>query len=248
MSPKDLSLKMIEDLASEYIHKTGKQSTIERKKLINDHIDIRLFGILFTVEDVHFKQVGPVQFAIGQSLNPVKEMPIRMTRIVPTKKGAEAGTFGEKFVVRYSFIEFHGFVNNNVAKEVDLTEEDVTNMLTAMWRGTTSLSTSSKYGQQSRLLIKINYKNEGYIGDLDLKSTLESSVEPLENLENILQMNLDVTSLLSTIKYNKDLVESIEYEYNPDLSCSIDTKKGNFEEIIKSWAQESRIKISKLNL
>ena len=42
-----------------------------------------------------------------------------MTRVVPTRTGAESGTFGEKYMVRYSFIEFHGFVNNNVAKEVE---------------------------------------------------------------------------------------------------------------------------------
>ena len=220
VSSKSLALKRIDDLASEYIKKTGKESKIERDKLIADHIDIRLFGILFAVGDVHFKQVGPVQFAIGQSLNsPVEEIPIRMTRVVPTKEGAEAGTFGEKYVVRYSFIEFHGFVNNHVSKEVNLTEEDVTNMLTALWRGTTSLSTSSKFGQQSRLLIKVNYKDEGYIGDLDLKSVLESSADPLENIS---QVTLKIKDLLKALSDNKDLIESIEYEYNPELVCSVD--------------------------
>lgn len=84
VSSKSLALKRIDDLASEYIKKSGKESKIERDKLIADHIDIRLFGILFAVGDVHFKQVGPVQFAIGQSLNsPVEELPIRMTRVGP---------------------------------------------------------------------------------------------------------------------------------------------------------------------
>jgi CRISPR-associated protein Csh2 len=244
VSPNALSLKRIDDLASEYIKKTGKEAKIDRIKLIADHIDIRLFGILFAVGDVHFKQIGPVQFAIGQSLNPVEEIPIRMTRVVPTREGVEAGTFGEKFVVRYSFIEFHGFVNNYVAKEVDLKEEDVTSMLTAIWKGTTSLSTSSKYGQQSRLLMKINYKDDGYIGDLDLKSTLETSAEPLENIS---QVNLNLKELLKSISENKNLIESIDYEYNPELLCSVD-KKSDFEDIIKSWASESGIKVRQLNL
>ena len=113
--------------------------------------------------NLHFKQIGPVQFSIGQSLNKVEEISVRMTRVVPTRAGAKAGTFGEKNIVRYSFIEFHGFVNNNVAREVDLSEEDVKNMLVAMWKGTNSLSTSSKFGQQSRLLIKVNYKEDGYV-------------------------------------------------------------------------------------
>jgi CRISPR-associated protein Csh2 len=244
VSPNALSLKRIDDLASEYIKKSGKEAKIDRIKLIADHIDIRLFGILFAVGDVHFKQIGPVQFAIGQSLNPVEEISIRMTRVVPTREGAEAGTFGEKYVVRYSFIEFHGFVNNYVAKEVNLKEEDVIKMLTAIWKGTTSLSTTSKYGQQSRLLMKINYKDDGYIGDLDLKSTLETSAEPLENIS---QVNLNLKELLKRLSENKNLIESIDYEYNPELLCSVD-KTSDFEDIIKSWASESGIKIRRLNL
>ena len=58
-------------------------------------------------------------------------------------------------------------------------------MLIAMWKGTNSLSTSSKYGQQSRLLVKINYKDDGYIGDLDLKCKLETNAEPMENISQV---------------------------------------------------------------
>jgi CRISPR-associated protein Csh2 len=201
------ALKRIEQLAAGYID----DKKIKRRELIQDHIDIKLFGILFAVKDkLNFKQIGPVQFSIGQSLNTdVEVIPISMTRIVPNTKNEQGeslgGTFGEKYVVRYSFIEFHGFVNNNVAKEedVDLKESDVTTMLTAMWRGTDSLSTSSKFGQKSRLIIKVNYKNNGYLGDLDLKCKLRHKTEILENkeemspLENILQVKLNLITLLS---------------------------------------------------
>ncbi len=130
-----LGLKYIEDLASGYIKKQGKNSSIDKIKLINDHLDIRLFGILFAVGNIHFKQIGPVQFSIGQSLNePVEEITVRMTRIVPNtrkedeegeSRRSESGTFGEKAMVRYSFLPFHGFVNNNVSEEVNLTEKDI---------------------------------------------------------------------------------------------------------------------------
>jgi CRISPR-associated protein Csh2 len=245
-SPKGLVLKQIEDLASEYIKGSGKSSTIDRTKLLNDHIDIKLFGILFAVGDVHFKQIGPVQFSIGQSLNKVEEIPIRMTRVIPTKAGAEAGTFGEKSIVRYSFIEFHGFVNNNAAKEVNLTEEEVRKMLTAMWKGTDSLSTSSKFGQQSRLLIKVNHKEDGYIGGLDLKCNLKTNAETLENIS---QLVLDVQELLDTLSKNKEIIESVEYEYNSELVCKYDAKPEiSFEEIIKDWSDKSGIKASRLKL
>jgi CRISPR-associated protein Csh2 len=73
-SPKGLILKQIEDLAFDYITKTDKNPQIKRKEFINDHIDIKLFGILFAVGDLHFKQIGPVQFSIGQSLNKAEEI------------------------------------------------------------------------------------------------------------------------------------------------------------------------------
>jgi CRISPR-associated protein Csh2 len=167
-----------------------------------------------------------------------------MTRIVPTKAGAESGTFGEKYVVRYSFIEFHGFVNNHVAKEVDLSEEDVTNMLIAMWKGTSSLSTSSKFGQQSRLLIKVNYKNDGYIGDLDLKCRLEAKTDPLEYIS---QMSLDVNELFNILSRNKDIIDSLEYDNSTELICKLD-KESNFEELVTGWARKNNIRISRLNL
>jgi CRISPR-associated protein Csh2 len=246
VSPKGLALKEIEDLSSDYVTKGAdvKKSKVDRIKLLNDHIDIKLFGILFAVGDLHFKQIGPVQFSIGQSLNKVEDMQIRMTRVVPTKAGAESGTFGEKFIVRYSFIEFHGFVNNNVAKEVDLSEEDVKNMLIAMWKGTSSLSTSSKYGQQSRLLMKVNYKDDGYIGDLDLKCKLEAKTDPLENIS---QITLDTNELFGILSKNKEIIDSVEYEDNSELICKSD-RETNFEEIVKEWARKNNVRASRLNL
>jgi CRISPR-associated protein Csh2 len=262
VSPKSLGLKQIEDLAEQYITRKDKETKIDRAKLINDHIDIKLFGILFAVGDVHFKQIGPVQFSIGQSLNKVYEMLIRMTRVVPTKKGAESGTFGEKYIVRYSFIQFHGFINNQVAKEVNLAEEDVKNMLIATWRGTDSLSTSSKFGQKARLLVKVNYKNDGYIGDLDLKSKLKNRTsKPDDQLENISEIIIDVKQLFETLSENKSKIESLEYEYDPDLICASTDKESpssssrstnadtgkSFEEVITAWSAKSRITVHRLN-
>lgn len=227
VSDKGKELKRIEDLAEEYII----NEKLERKKLINEHIDIKLFGLLFAVEKIHFKQIGPVQFSIGQSLNIVDEIPIRMTRVVPTRQDAKGGGFGEKYVVRYSFIGFHGFINNFVAAETELTEDDIKMMLEALWRGTTTLSTTSKYGQQSRILLKINYKNQGYIGDLDLKLALKPQSEPLENISQVV---LDLNNLFDTLYNNSDIIESIEYESSSELLCSFNNIEKTFDGIVDS--------------
>ena len=234
---------------------------IDSHGLIQDHIDIKLFGILFAVGGINFKQEGPVQFAIGQSLNNnIEVQRIGMMSLVPNTENKEGlslgGSFGEKYIVRYAFIQFHGFVNNNVAKQehVDLKEEDVKKMLNAMWKGTDNLSTSSKFGQKSRLLVKVNYKDNGYIGDLDLMCKIEQKDKEL--LEDITQVTLNVENLLNLIEKNQDIIESVEYEYNPILQCKHLNPRNNpnlpdtddFEQIITKWSEHSGIQISKLKL
>lgn len=251
------SLKMLDKLGASYIFEVeGKREgknkqklmikKIKRDELLADHIDIKLFGILFAIGEVQFKKVGPVQFMMGQSLNNIKSdtdiMPISMTSLVPNTKNeaglSKGGSFGEKWIVRYAFIQHHGFINNNVAKEVNLTETDVKTMLYAMWNGTDNLLTTSKAGQKSRLLIKVNYRDNGYIGDLDLMSRLEYKAQPLEN---ITQVHLNLDNLLELLENNSKIIESIEYDYNSILKCTHNSKEGDFDKLITEWSKTSRI-------
>jgi len=249
------NLKQIEDLAENYIQKTDekikvgkkevKKMIVDRRSLIKDHIDIRLFGILFAVniekQNISFKQVGPVQFAIGQSLNPVEEVPIRITRVVPTRAELKAGTFGEKSILRYSFIAFRGFVNDVVGKETGLTENEVETMLKAMWFGTNALSTTSKYGQQSRLLLRLCYKEpHTYIGDLDRCISLnqdEMKIEP-SKLEDIRQLVLNVDDLFNLLTKNVGEIDEIQYASSDNLMCSWKGEIGTFSKHLSKWYEK----------
>lgn len=219
------------------------------------HIDIKLFGILFAIGKINFKQIGPVQFGIGQSLNTLKGdtdiIRIGMTSLVPNTKDeatglSKGGSFGEKYIVRYALMQFHGFVNNNKANEVSLTESDVNTMLTATWNGTDALTTTSKFGQQSRLILKVNYKDNGYIGDLDLMTKLEQNNKD-HTLENITQIQLNLDKLLEVLESNTNIIESIEYEYNPMLLCTQNGGQGDFEKIITEWSKDSKIPIDRID-
>jgi CRISPR-associated protein Csh2 len=236
------NLKRIEELGEPYM----KGGLVDKARLLGDHIDIRLFGVLFAVKDVTFKRVGPVQFAIGQSLNPVEEISIRMTRVVPTKQEAQAGTFGERSVLRYSFIVFHGFLNDLAGRDTSLTEADVSLMLQAMWHGTNNLSTTSKYGQQSRLMLRLRYKDPlGYIGDLDRKLTLLSSPSfhgtDLSKLEDLSQALLDVSALSTIVESNASVLEGIDYWENSELLCKNGDKIGNFSGVFTDAVQRSSL-------
>jgi len=247
------TLKTVEDLAEPYTkdvkqgNKTVKQ--IDREKLVKDHIDVRLFGLLFAVGGMHFKQVGPVQFAIGRSLNKVHELTVRMTRVVPTREEAKAGTFGEKSVLRYSFIVFHGFLNDLVAKQVNLSEVDVQKMVKAMWVGTDELSTTSKFGQRSRLLLRVIYsKPFAYIGDLDRYLSLEKANGnvDLDKLEDISQCHLNVENLFKVLEKNKNRISGIEYASSDELRCTSEGKSDSFEKLFKDWSTKSGVTTTNL--
>lgn len=250
-------LKTIEDLSETYITQTqvkkGKQtkaiSQIDRNKLLSNHIDVRLFGLLFAVSGMHFKQVGPVQFAIGKSLNKVSELSIRMTRVVPTREEAKAGTFGEKSILRYSFIVFHGFLNNIVAKQVNLSEIDVMKMLKAMWFGTDELSTTSKFGQRARLLLRVNYsKPSAYIGDLDRFINLEKAKEDIDlnKIEDISQCIVNVQPLFSILSTNKEKIANLQYATSDQLLCKSGTETKSFMELLNTWSTKNNLTTTNL--
>lgn len=242
------SIKTIDDLAEKYTKTAKKEEKTLRDRLLEDYLDLRLFGLLFAVTDFHFKQTGPVQFGIGQSLHRVEEIPLRMTRIVPTREEAKAGAFGEKSILRYSFIAFHGFLNNYVAAEAGLSEEDVASMMKAMWFGTTDLSTTSKYGQTSRLLLRVKYKNPlSYIGDLDRRVSLVSSQGSLEEkeLEDISQVILNVKGLFEAFKKNREELSELEWACDDALQCTY-VKTGPFLTQLSELLEETKMKATDL--
>jgi len=236
------SRKIIDELAEPYIKANGSDKKVDRQRLIQDHIDIRLFGLLFAVKGVTFKDIGPVQFSIGQSLNKVQDILIRNTRIVPTKGGAESGTFGEKTILKYSLIVFHGFLNQIPAKENILSESDVRKMMLAIWHGTNNLSTSSKFGQMSRFLLRVIYSDEmAYIGDLDKSIFLTKN----ENIEDLSQTSVDMDKLFSLLENNKEKIAEIQFAANANFISSL--KNENYKSLNK-WASEHGIKISDILL
>jgi CRISPR-associated protein Csh2 len=231
-----------------------------RRELTTEHIDVRLFGLMFLYSDTEskegpqFKKLGPVQFAIGQSLNKVQEILIRNTRVIPTlERGARSGTFGEKSILKYSLIVFHGFLNQIAAKlnkeDPPLTEEDVMKMMLAMWHGTNELNTSSKFGQISRFLLRIVYSDEcGYIGDLDKKIDLVNS--DIENISDVSEADIDVSNLIYTLDTHKNIIKRIQYACHNSLSVIVDKRKGSengkvkrkqlLDDVIQDWAKQNK--------
>jgi CRISPR-associated protein Csh2 len=244
------NIKGIEDLAIDFIDKEilkddeGTQKTIKvvrEKDILKNYIDVRLFGLMFLVSGISFKTLGPVQFSIGTSLNIPEEILIRNTRIIPTKKKAKSGTFGEKSILKYSLILFHGFINQIAAKKTLLTEDDIMKMMIGMWYGTNDLSTSSKYGQTSRFMLRIIYSDEnGYIGDLDRNITLKNDSK--ENIEDISQAQVNMTDLFIKLAKNKKIIKELQFACYPDLNIFINGEEKDLKEYIEEWSKTNEIK------
>lgn len=182
----------------------------DAEKILEECIDIRLFGGVIPLTKDSITYTGPVQFKIGRSLHRVAMKHIKGTGAFASKEKSKQATFREEDILPYSLILFYGIINENAAKYTKLTDTDVSLLLEGVWNGTKNLISRSKVGQNPRLLLKVNYSKENYhIGDLDRMIKLVSGIQD-ENLRDIEDVKLDVTALIKKLKDKRDLIRDIE--------------------------------------
>jgi len=220
--------------AEDFLTKNGKSldksklELIEMKSIIDTNvldncIDVRLFGVTLPVEKdkTHKSSIthtGPVQFKIGRSLHKVFMKHFKGTGAFASGKGAEQKTFREEDFLPYSLICFYGIINENVAQETKLTEDDVKYLLDGIWNGTKNLISRSKAGQMPRLLIKINYKESNFhIGDLNNLVKKASDEIPDSEIRDISQIPLDITKLIDILQENKEKILDVDYKVDDRL-------------------------------
>lgn len=209
-------------------------------KVLNDCIDIRLFGGVIPIEtgkskDASITFTGPVQFKMGHSLHRVEPVLIQGTGAFASKAGKQQKTFREEWIVHYSFIVFYGIINQNAAKETKLTEQDVELLLEGMWEGLKESSlTRSKLGHVPRLLLQIVYK-EGenfYIGELDKRIKLKSAKKD-EEIRGVSDFTLDITDLINDIKKHKNKIEKVRFKIDDRLQLEYNGEATKLEEALK---------------
>jgi len=113
----------------------GKDKAAEDQKLTQwmckNFFDIRTFGAVMTT-DINCGQVrGPVQFALGRSIDPIISQEHAVTRCAVTtereaeKQQGDNRTMGRKFTVPYGLYRCHGFVNPHLAAQTGFSDEDL---------------------------------------------------------------------------------------------------------------------------
>lgn len=195
-------------------------------KLLQNYVDLRLFGATIAVKNMPLTWIGPVQFKFGKSLHKVEPKTIKGTSVMPSKENVTRGTFIETQILPYSLISFYGIINENAAKSTGLTESDVDLLMNGIWNGTKNIITRSKIGQMPRLLIRVIYKEDNFhIGDLDkkMKLILDEDIEE-KSLRSISEIKLDISELIKTINSNKDKIGRIEFKADGlKLSSELET-------------------------
>jgi len=182
----------------------------DANKILNECIDIRLFGGVIPLKKDSITFTGPVQFKMGRSLHRVTMKHIRGTGAFASKEGSKKETFREEDILPYSLILFYGIINENAAKHTHLTEDDLTLLLDGTWNGTKSLISRTKAGQVPRMLLKVNYSKENYhIGDLDKMLKLTTEI-PHENIRGTEDFKVDISGLIKKLAAEKGTIKDIE--------------------------------------
>ncbi len=231
---KDEETKLLKNYSDK--KKLSKQEAIQiikaiGKIILHENIDTRIFGCTYPVEfnpnemenKKEFKDsityTGPVQFKIGRSLHSVKRNPVGHSFSMASKDEKRAGSQATEYILPYAFIAFHGIINQHAAQHTGLTEEDVDLLLEAMWLGTKNLISRSKFGQEPRLLIKIDYNQPNFfIGDLDKKITIQAE-NPLA-IRSLKDFTLNIQPLIDAVQTHQNKIDAIHVGYDAHLCTS----------------------------
>ena len=205
--------EIVYDTQNGYIQdgkKRAKDFEDKAERILNECIDVRLFGGVIPLKEDSITYTGPVQFKMGRSLHRVTMMHIKGTGAFASKEGSKQATFREEDFLAYSLISFYGIINENAAKHTHLTEEDLKLLMEGIWNGTKSLISRSKAGQVPRLLLKVNYGKENYhIGDLDKMMKLITEI-PHENIRDTADYKLEISELVKKLAAEKGSIKDIE--------------------------------------
>ena len=202
------------------------------EKILEEYIDVRLFGATMPIKGHNMQFTGPVQFNWGYSLNQVELLEAGITSHFSSAEKNRQGAMGRDYRVKYSLLAFSGVISGRRAEKTRLREEDVQRMDQALRYAIPLQATRSKIGQYPRLYLRIEYHDqETILGDLRSYIRLERT----SGLNDIFQVGVMIDSLLDFLKENQDRVKRIHYFADPRLALVFDNKEISLEEALEGF-------------
>ncbi|MDR0493721.1 MAG: type I CRISPR-associated protein Cas7 [Nitrososphaerota archaeon] len=199
--------------------------------------DVPLFGGLVTIRSdkggggSSHKLTGPVQFAIGRSVNQVQVLnPIISGRFVgKEKKGGSSSdggqeqfsTFGKFYAIDYALIKIQAAINptnlGDYLEDADVVESfnnAESKLLPSLWEGTNALITRSKFPQRSIFLLEVTYDGSIYN---DLPILVEEDPTLKGKASSLTASPLKFAKLLEVLKTRKGKIKKIRLASCKDL-------------------------------
>ena len=178
--------KMFDEVMSKNgLTKTSPEEE-QTKCILDNMIDIRLFGSAMAVGKITKTFTGPIQLSGGYSLNPVD---IIKSNSIVTIMNEDNSTFGKMYKAHYAMVAHSGTINKFAAKRTAVTEDDCEIFRKALVQSMMNNLTHSKQGQQPLLYLEITYQEDfdGYLGDLrrfiKVKLNKESAIRNINEIE-----------------------------------------------------------------
>jgi CRISPR-associated protein Csh2 len=205
----------------------GGNLTNAIKGLAVKTFDVPLFGGLVTIRGEKGdsqKLTGPVQFAIGRSVNKVQILnPMITGRFVGKEKKSDSedeeseqkqhSTFGKFYAVDYALIKIQGAVNPANLGEyledaafVESFKKAESKLFNCLWEGTNALITRSKFPQRSIFLLEVTYDSSIYN---DLPVLIEEDSALKGRASGLTTSPLKFNGLLEALKARKAKVQKV---------------------------------------
>lgn len=197
------------------------EAKLDRKAFFNNFIDVKFFGITFTIKgDKEVVSVtGPLQISYGvnrYNVNISYVVDIGSPFRVDTKKTAEdetkenlQTTLGSEIRNLKSYYVYDWVLNpKNLPDGMDITEDDIKLLKEALKKSVTYLNTTTKIGTENALLLFITL-NEGS----------ELVLPTMKNLVNIGKDDvIDLSAVMNLLKQYNEEIESIEMYSNDAIA------------------------------
>ena len=173
----------------------AKVSSINAEKiLLENFVDVRIFGCILTQTENNARVTGALQFdAENNSVNEVlfgKNLMNRgITTVFPTDDGKSQGSMGRDSYLRYGLFCIKGRVSANTAKYNSATDDDLKLILSAIWDGMKSINTRSKFGHEPIACIVVEHPTKevknGFLGAMFSKSFQPFTIKTSNKLSDI---------------------------------------------------------------
>lgn len=213
--------------------------------LLKYALDIRAFGVTFSVKKEKFDLTGAVQLSWAHSMHPVETRYVQGTVVMPSQdvdaKSATGeseakgqGTIWSSFTLPFAVFMGAGVVNSTLARDMHLSAEDVNLVLEGLWRGTQHRQARGRGMQQPQFLLHVEYENPFFrIGDLREDLKLQPDAEAWRSDEapsSVRDVTLDVADLVETLEHHKNKIRRCRVWRQPRFELS-----GDLPEWIESF-------------